>query len=297
MASSTVPPTPQEWTVLSMLEWATAYFESKKVDQPRLSIEWLLADVLSMPRLQLYVHFDRPLTTTEREVLRDMVKARATHKPLQYITGSTSFMGLELQVSEGVLIPRPETEELVDHALSRISSRQKQLTILDVGCGSGCIALAMKASLPEAVVHGVDVSKEALEVSNQNSSRLDLPVEWHHGSFIEPPHDSIWSNTESVDWLLSNPPYIHPDEATTIHPQVKNFEPAQALFADDPVELYQTLWMFASSVLKPGGQLGFECNPLTIEKVLDIGLRLDFEAEMIPDFQGLKRFIFAQKTS
>ncbi len=297
MASSTVPPSPQEWTVLSMLEWATAYFESKQVDQPRLSIEWLLADVLSMPRLQLYVHFDRPLTTTERDVLRESVKARATHKPLQYITGSTSFMGLELQVDESVLIPRPETEELVDHALSRWSSTQDEPTVLDLGCGSGCIALAVKASLPKAVVHGVDVSKEALAVSHQNSSTLDLPVEWHHGSFIDPPHDAVWSNAESVDWLLSNPPYIHPDEAETMHPQVKKFEPAQALFAEDPVGLYRTLWMFAASVLKPGGKLGFECNPRTIEEVLDIGLGVDFEAEIVTDYQGHKRFIFAQKAS
>ena len=295
MASSPVPPTPQEWTVLSMMEWATAYFTSKQVDQPRLSIEWLLADVLGMPRLQLYLHFDRPLTITERDALRKGVKARATHKPLQYITGSTSFMGLEIQLNEHVLIPRPETEELVEQALSRWTKSMQDPVVLDVGSGSGCIALAVKAALTEATVHGVELSEEALAVSQRNSESLGLPIQWHHGSLAAPPQEAPWSQPHSIDWLLSNPPYIHPEEARSMHPQVKDFEPAQALFTNDPVGMYTQLWTLASTVLKPTGVLGFECNPLTIREILDTGIRLGFEGEIVADIQGYERFIFAQR--
>lgn len=296
MASTSVPPTPQEWTVLSMMEWATAYFTSKQVDQPRLSIEWLLADVLGMPRLQLYLHFDRPLTNAERDSLRDGVKARATHKPLQYITGSTSFMGLEIQLNEHVLIPRPETEELVEYALSRWTISMQDPVVLDVGSGSGCIALAVKAALPDATVHGIELSEEALVVSQRNSEALELPIQWHHGSLAEPALSEPWSQPQSIDWLLSNPPYIHPEEASSMHPQVKEYEPSQALFTDDPVGLYQNLWTLASSVLKPEGVLGFECNPLTIREVLDVGTRLGFEGEIVADIQGHERFIFAHRS-
>ncbi|MDR9388218.1 MAG: peptide chain release factor N(5)-glutamine methyltransferase [Balneolaceae bacterium] len=299
MASTPVPPTPQEWTVLSMMEWATAYFDSKQVDQPRLSIEWLLADVLDMPRLQLYLHFDRPLSNTERDALREGVKARASHKPLQYITGSTSFMGLEIQLNEHVLIPRPETEELVEHALSHaLSQSAKGLhspTVLDVGSGSGCIALAMKSALPESTVHGLELSEDALAVCRRNSDDLGLPVAWHHGSLAGPTQDAPWAKAHSIDVMLSNPPYIHPEEAPSMDTQVKDWEPAQALFTDDPLGIYNQLWTLASSVLKPTGRLGFECNPSTIREVLDAGVNLGFEGEIVADMQGHERFIFAQR--
>jgi release factor glutamine methyltransferase len=278
-----------------MMEWATSYFISKEVDQPRLSIEWLLAEVLGMPRLQLYLHFDRPLTQNERDALREHVKARANHKPLQYITGSTSFMGLEIQLNEHVLIPRPETEELVEHALSRWAKSIQDPVVLDVGSGSGCIALAVKSALPEATVHGLEISEEALTISRRNSDSLELPIVWHHGSVAEPTQNAPWTKEKSVDLLLSNPPYIHPDEARSMDAQVKDYEPAHALFTDDPVGMYRNLWTLASSVLKPQGVLGFECNPLTIHEVLDEGGLHGFEGEIVTDLQGHERFIFAQR--
>src|SRR5690606_6466742 len=136
-----------DWTVLRMLEWATAYFESKGIPSPRLSIEWLLGEVLSLKRLDLYLQHDRTLTTSELDTLRGWVLRRGKHEPLQYITGSTDFYNCTINVTPAVLIPRQETEQLVDKILQGHSETHQR--VLDVGTGSGCIAIAIKKARPD----------------------------------------------------------------------------------------------------------------------------------------------------
>ena len=135
--------TPVEWTVLSLLEWGTGYFDKKGIKNSRLSIEWLLADVLKIKRLNLYLVFDRPVSEGELQLIKPMIKRRAAHEPLQYITGETDFLNARIKVTPDVLIPRPETEELVDKVLNNHNT-EKELKVLDIGTGSGCIPIALK---------------------------------------------------------------------------------------------------------------------------------------------------------
>jgi release factor glutamine methyltransferase len=154
----------------------------------------------------------------------------------------------------------------------------------------------MKSALPESTVHGLELSEDALAVSRRNSDDLGLDVAWHHGSLAGPiQEDAPWAKAHSIEVMLSNPPYIHPEEALSMDAQVKDWEPAQALFTDDPLGIYNQLWTLASSVLTPAGRLGFECNPSTIREVLNAGMHLGFEGEIVTDMQGHERFIFAQQ--
>jgi release factor glutamine methyltransferase len=160
--------TSTDWTVLRMLEWATGYFEQKRVPSPRLSIEWLLAHVLGVKRLELYLQFDRPLTAAELEWLRELVRRRARHEPLQYITGSTAFYHAEIMVTPAVLIPRPETEELVEMILNDHPSGKRSL--VDLGTGSGCIPIACKMERPDWEVSGVELFDEALKSTRSKTT-------------------------------------------------------------------------------------------------------------------------------
>lgn len=151
----------KEWTVLSMLEWATDYFEQKDIPDPRHSIEWLLAETLGIKRLDLYLKYDRPLSPDELDQLRPMVKRRAEHEPLQYIIGYTDFMNARISVDKSVLIPRIETEQLVEIILDQQSGTEnKNLSVLDIGTGSGCIPIALKMECPDWKLSGIDISAE-----------------------------------------------------------------------------------------------------------------------------------------
>ncbi len=143
-----MPETPDEWNVLSMINWGTGYFEKKGIPSPRLSIEWILADILSLKRLNLYIQFERPLSKDELKRIREYVKRRARHEPLQYIIGYTEFMNAKINVNPDVLIPRPETEQLTELILEEHPGNTG-LNVLDIGTGSGCIAIALKMEHPD----------------------------------------------------------------------------------------------------------------------------------------------------
>ncbi len=160
----------QLWTVLAMLEWATGYFESKEIPDPRLSIEWILADILGIKRLDLYLQFDRPLSQDELNAIRPLVKRRSEFEPLQYITGSAQFLNATIGVNRDVLIPRIETEQLVDLLLSDFEAKKNQpIHLLDIGTGSGCIPIAIKKEFPDWHCYGLDLSKNALDVASSNA--------------------------------------------------------------------------------------------------------------------------------
>lgn len=236
--------TPKEWTVLSMLDWATAYFSEKGIPSPRLSIEWLLAEVLHLKRLDLYLNFDRPLKTQELSDLKELIKRRAKHEPLQYIIGETDFYASTFKVNQNVLIPRPETEELVEQILQNHSNKT-EITLLDIGTGSGCIAISLKKERPNWNVFAVDISPEALRVAKENAILNSVNVEFELGNLFA---DSILDGKQ-FDIIVSNPPYIDPAEAIEMHVQVKKYEPHLALFVESPIRVYQAIEMLSKKQL------------------------------------------------
>jgi len=188
------------WTVLRMLEWGTDFFKKKQIPDPRHSIEWLLADVLEWKRLALYLAYERPLSPAELEKLRPMIKRRAAHEPLQYIIGHTDFMGCRIDVNPSVLIPRIETEQLVETLLEKTQQRHdEQLNLLDVGTGSGCIPLAIKQAIPGWNCFGSDISADALELAKMNAELNNLDVTFFEADLFrledadmpDPPWDII----------------------------------------------------------------------------------------------------------
>lgn len=277
----------QLWTVLSMLEWATGYFTDKGIPNPRLSIEWLLADLLGVKRLDLYLQFDRPLTKEQLATLRGWVLRRGKHEPLQYITGSTDFYNCVIKVDRRVLIPRPETEELVELVLSEQDEAPK--TVVDFGTGSGCIAIAVKKARPAWTVIGVDIDPGALELARINGESNGVDVDWRLGDMLSAVDVVAGFN---IDLVISNPPYIDPGESDSIESEVRDFEPSIALFHIEPFSLYQALLGFADSQ-KPKASLYCETHYAQGELLLRSLADTDYLVEIKKDFNGNDRFLKA----
>ncbi len=270
-----------------MLEWATAYFDEKEVSNPRLSIEWLLSDLLGVKRLDLYLQFDRPLTKEQLAKLREWVLRRGKKEPLQYITGSTDFYRCKIAVDSRVLIPRPETEELVEKIL--VENDNTPRTLIDFGTGSGCIAIAIKKARPSWDVIGVDIDAGALELARVNAQANAVVVDWVEGDML-----TAGSSLplKRADIVVSNPPYILPDESASLESEVRDFEPSVALFHEDPVGLYKSLMKFAASQAPPAVlycETHFAFGNTLLEALKTPG----WEVVVNKDFNGKDRFLKA----
>lgn len=280
------------WTILRMLEWATEYFKEKGIPDPRHSIEWLLADVLDCKRLDLYLQYERPLSPAELDQIRPLVKRRADHEPLQYITGSTNFMGCHIEVTPSVLIPRIETEQLVELLLD--SSRKRKdspLNLLDIGTGSGCIPIAIKKSRPAWNCFGIDISNEALALARKNAALNDLHIHFEKGDLFNLDHlnkpESGW------DIIISNPPYIGAHEKPMLEKQVTNYEPGLALFREDPLDVYRPIISYAH---RENVSLYLELNDQLADQILDISASSFPSAIIHKDLDNNPRFLLAQLT-
>lgn len=281
----------EEWTVLSMLEWATDFFKKKNIPDPRHSIEWLLAETLDIKRLDLYLKFDRPLSPDELDTLRPLVKRRAQHEPLQYIVGFTDFMNARISVDENVLIPRIETEQLVEIILDEHPTGEA-LSVLDIGTGSGCIPIALKMERPEWELSGIDISAEALEVARKNTQQNEVEVNFSKGDILSP--ETI-DATPPLDIIVSNPPYITPEEKDSLEPQVKDYEPSQALFFDDLDSMYQHIINFARQNLADDGQLYLELHEDYSQQILKLFDDNSWSARIQKDYNNKSRFILASQ--
>lgn len=242
------------WTVLEMLRWTTGYLQGKGFHNARLNSELLLAGSLGLKRLDLYLQYDRPLLPAEVAEFRSRLLRRARREPIQYIEGEAAFRNLRLRVDRRVLIPRPETELLVDVVLEWARGREG-LRALDVGTGSGAIALSLATEGPFERVIATDVSPDALEVAraNRESAAPDAPVEFREGSVFEPVAG------EEFDVVVSNPPYVGEEERGSLDPEVRDWEPARALFAGaGGLEVIREIVSGAPAVLRPGGLLALE---------------------------------------
>lgn len=238
----------EPWTVLKILQWTAGYFRDRGIERGRLDAELLLAETLGLNRVGLYLNYDRPLDAEELGVYRERVSRRGRREPLAYILGRTEFWSLPISVTPAVLIPRPDTEALVEEALSH---GRDAATILDVGTGSGAIALALASELPAAAVTGVDVSPEALAVAAENARRNGLAER-----IVFRREDLAALSGGPYDLIVSNPPYISVAELEGLMPEVRDYEPRQALDGGaDGLDCYRHLARQAATLLRPGGWL------------------------------------------
>ncbi len=278
-----------DWTVKRMLEWATDYFEDKGIPDPRHSIEWLLAEVLDVKRLDLYLKFDRPLSPAELDEVRPLVKRRAKHEPLQYIIGHSDFMRARISVTPDVLIPRIETEQLVEIVLENHPDNQA-LRVLDIGTGSGCIPIALKMERPSWELAAVDVSENALEIARENARQNEVDIDFRKGDLHK--HEE-WSFDDRFDLIISNPPYILPEEKESLEDQVKNHEPEVALFCESIEEVYQRIINYSATNLTENGYLYLELNEHHSERVKALFEKESWNCELLKDYDKKPRFIKA----
>lgn len=253
------------WRILDVLDWTRTFFASRGIESARLDAEVLLAHVLGLQRVMLYARFDQPLTAEERERYRDLVRRRAQREPVAYLVGEREFWSVNLTVRPGVLIPRPDTETLVQLALDRIPT-DGAVRVLDVGTGSGAVALALAAERPRIEVWATDVSPAALEVAAQNAARLECAdrVRVVRGDLLPPAADS----PARFDLVVANLPYIPTADLAGLMPDVRDHEPVEALDGGpNGLSLVRRLIDAAPPRLAPGGALLLEAGSAEIPAV------------------------------
>jgi len=237
----------ETWTTLKILTWTKEYLAGKGVANARLEAEWLLCAALSLDRVGLYLNFDKPLQDNELASFRSMVARRAKREPLQHILGSQEFMGLEFETTAAALIPRHDTEVLLSEAL-RVSPNAGR--VLDIGTGSGCVAIVLAKNLPNAAVVSVDISPEALELAQRNAELNGVKVDFRQGSLFGPVQGGRF------DLIVSNPPYIPSAHIATLQPEVRQYEPQAALDGGvDGLDFYRLIIPVAPGHLHSGGWL------------------------------------------
>jgi len=276
-------------TVLEVINATVPFFQKNGVESARLNIEHLLAQVLKKKRMDLYLEFDRPLGEKELEPLRELVKRRANGEPLQHLLGTVEFYGREFLSDQRALIPRPETEQLVEFILEK-KAELAQGQLVDVGTGSGIIALTLAAELPEATVQAVDVSPDALALAKANAEKLQLAgcVTFHEGDLLEPVHGPL-------NLIAANLPYIAPATLPTLAREVQ-FDPRLALDGGGKLGELVILRLLdqAPAKLASGGWLALEIGHDQADYfVAELQKRNYNQVHSRRDYQGVARFIFA----
>lgn len=281
----------QPWTIKRLLDWTTQFFESKERDSPRLCAEILLAEALKCQRIELYTRFDQVPDDQPMGLYRDWVKRHAKGEPVAYLVGHQEFYSLKFNVNSNVLIPRPETEHLVIAAIDAAKAIGKpQPRILDIGTGSGCVAITLAKQIPGCQVVAVDVSSEALQVAKENIELHDVASQV---SLVESDLFQAVADDFRADIIVSNPPYVGHGEVDTVDVSVREYEPSVAVFAGDlGTEIIQRLVQEAPNYLEPGGFLIFETSPVIFDSCLEIAAQSPFAApETIKDLAGHRRVV------
>ena len=315
------------WTIGRILKWTEQYFKDKGIESPRLDAEVLLAHVLEKQRIYLYVHFDEPLQPAELAAYREMIKQRVLRVPVAQILGEKEFMGLTFKVTADTLVPRPDTEILVQAAVERLKAMkgeakapedealadgeeassaanrdeaavdvsQEPLRIADIGTGSGAICLSVLHYLADTVADTVDISPEARAVAEENAASLGLAdrVTFHTGDLLQPLRGMTFAA------ILSNPPYIPEADIAGLAPEVRLKEPHTALSGGrDGLDFYRRLAKEAPAMLVPGGVMAFEVGIHQAEPVAALAKAnpLIARTEILPDYVGIDRVVVAWRT-
>ena len=277
-------------TVLEAINLSTDFLAKKNIESPRINSEHLLAHVLNCKRLDLYLSFDRPLKEEELDTYRELLRRRGKAEPLQYILGKVEFFGLEFKINKSVLIPRPETEILVEKIIE-CCDRNIPIKILDIGTGSGNIAVSLAKNLTCCNVVAIDISEEALETAAENSllNNTDKRIVFKKYDFMN--ENNL--EQESFGLIVSNPPYVSAEEFPSLRPELKVYEPRIALTDNsDGLNFYRSISAAAKTLLKSKGKIFFEVGEGQAESVKNILLQNNFsEIGIFKDYSNIDRVI------
>lgn len=274
------------------MKLSTDFLEKRGIESPRLNAELLLAEILNCKRLDLYLKFDQPLKENEVDIYREWISRRGKFEPLQYITGKVEFYGLPFKVTRNVLIPRPETEILVEEVL-KYSKEKPGLKILDIGTGSGNIPIALAKNLDSAEIFSTDISDKAIEIAKENAilNGVDSKIRFLHSDI-----NHISFNTGFFDLIVSNPPYVSIDEYSTLQKEITNYEPAIALTDNnDGLDFYRLIAERSNSILKRGGKIFMEIEQgqnSAVEKILSSNNFINIH--FIKDYQQIDRIVHGE---
>jgi release factor glutamine methyltransferase len=285
-------------TIAELLSKSADWLRDKGSSTPRLDAELLLAEVLGLNRVELYVNFDQPLTLPEVDRYRELIRLRGEGEPIAYILGRAYFRNLTLRVDRHVLIPRPETEHVVEAAIDFLMEGDwlRPPAVLDLGAGSGAIAIAIATAFPDAEIIASDASAEALELAGENARNAGVPARIR---FVQSDLFEALDPVGTFDLIVSNPPYISEEEWETLPRDVRDYEPREALYGGpDGLDFYRLLAAEAPQFLKPGGMLVLEIGAAQGKAVLELlEATGKFQAAgMIQDYAGLDRVVAAQRS-
>lgn len=255
-------------------------------------VELLFEKITGIERKHRSSIVDAELDEAQEQLLHDYLRRLKTHEPIQYVLQEAWFCGLSFYVDRRVLIPRPETEELVEWIIAGCRFPVRELSILDVGTGSGCIPVSLKRRIRKADVWACDVSRDALDVARQNATAIGVDIRLLEVNFLD---QHSWNQLPSVDIIVSNPPYIPNADRAGMHANVLNYEPALALFVDDkdPLIFYRRLAEFGKTNLQPGGSVYMEMHEELADATAELFIQQGYSIEIKHDMQGKKRMLRA----
>lgn len=286
-----------QWTIKRLLQWTTDHFEKVGSENARLDAEVLLSEALQCQRIMLYTRFEEIPEGENLTKFRAWVKQRIAGEPVAYIVGHKEFYSLKFTVNASVLIPRPETEHVVVEALEAVKEiADRPIRIIDVGTGSGCVAVSLASHIEQCKIAAIDISADAISVASQNITDhlVDDKVKCFTGDLL----DALPAGSQPVHLIVSNPPYIGRNETDTVEDSVLKYEPELALFGgEEGTEIISRLVQQAEPMLLPGGRLIFETSPSIFDACLAIVKSSDdFEVEKsVKDYAGLRRVIVAKR--
>jgi release factor glutamine methyltransferase len=275
------------WRIIDIIHWAETFFKEKKFDNPRKEIEWLLCSLLKCNRIDIYLRFEEPIIKAQLQTLKQWIKRRLNHEPLQYITNNSSFYGRDFYVNNQVLIPRPETERLIDFSINKINNL-KNPRILEVGTGSGCIALTLGLEIKKSKVLSIDVCSKAIKVANKNKNNYNVSnVTFKEMDIIKNKPNGMF------DLFISNPPYIGVNEVKELMKDVKDYEPLIALTDyEDGYRFYKRFSRIIPELVKNGGSIILELGNVKQPKLIsDFFSSLWYSKSIEKDFNGDDRIL------
>jgi len=287
------------WTLLRLVKWTTGYFQDHGIENPRSEAETLLAHAMGLRRIDLYLNHDQPLDPDERKHFKTLIKRRVSHEPLAYITGTREFWSLELAVDPAVLIPRPETECLVEAVLPFLDDPDGPLKrVLDLGTGSGAIPIALAHEHPEHAYVALDRSPAALRIARRNARthRVDDRIQWFCGNWDA----ALWPSAAPFDLIVSNPPYIRSGDMASLQPEIHGYEPALAVDGStDGLACLRRIIASAHRHLRVGGLLALEMGWDQADDVtaMAAGVGCYGTVRVVKDYSGLDRVAVMEKVN